>query len=168
MIRVLLASTALVAFLACHGCATVLAGGPTHLNVDVDAETENVRLDVRGVENDDVQLHRGARADVVLLRGSSYAIGVSAPGHDPALVTIKQSVHPAYWLNFVPLALGTGSFFYLAGGGTRGAWGGVIFFLGGAGATSLFSFVDTVTLNILRHDQHAVRVELRPSARVDR
>lgn len=168
MIRGLLASTALIAVLACHGCATVLAGGHTHLTVDVDAESENVRLDVRGIENDDVQSHRGAQASLMLLRGSSYAIGVSAPGHEPALVIIKRSVHPAYWLNFVPLGLGTGSFVYLASGSSGGALAGLALFLGSASVTSLFSFVDTVTMNILRHEQQAVRVELRPTAPVDR
>lgn len=166
-------SLGMAAAIACNGCATLLAGGPSHLDVEVQTPSEEVSVVVRGIDNEDEQLHEAASFRTTLDRKTAYAVGASAPGYEPALVVVKNSVHPAYYLNMIPMFAGLGLFIgsaavaftspdpvsvLLIGGGV--ALAGDLVSLAGA-------LIDQSTKSAWRHEQQAVTLKLEPTPSAD-
>jgi hypothetical protein len=150
----------LAAALAGQGCATLLGGNACLLDVDVEGAPPGTAATLIGVHNDVEVRELGLPVRrFALARGSSYALAVSAPGHKPELVLIKQQLSPYAAMELG--LMGVGLLGGLAGLVSRnsffGATGAGLVAAGGAGF-----LVDELTFNFVAFDHDHVVVKLEP------
>jgi hypothetical protein len=154
---------ALAAALACQGCGLAFYAGPGLLDVDVADAPPGTRIVLRGLENDVVRELPTHARQIPLPRGSSYAIGITAPGHKPALELIRKQPTPTLYLNSGLMIAGYGSCLYaLVSGNYQTALSAVLAGLAllgvGEGAALLERFTNTDST----FDRLDVKVKLEP------
>lgn len=98
----MIAALAATTLLTTSGCATLLAGGASQVDIAVDRPAENAVIVVRGINNDDLVTKAAQSYKATLQRNSPYAVAVSADGYEPQVLPVKLEVNPSYWLNLVP------------------------------------------------------------------
>lgn len=157
-----------MAVMMCNGCATILAGGPSRLDVVVQEPTASVSVAVRGIENDDERILRQATIQTIMERGSAYAVGASAPGYEPAVVIVKKTIEPTFWWNLAPMAVGLIAFgaLVLPAGTSGGASSngllitGAVLGVGGEVVSLVGIGVDAITKNVWRHETQRLTIIL--------
>lgn len=90
------------------GCASLVAGYPSPVDLTVDgAPAEDVHVTV----HDQTQpytwtLDRQAHVLIPLDRTHTYSITVARGDGKPQAVPLRRTIHPAVWLNALPVAVG--------------------------------------------------------------
>lgn len=96
------------ALLATTGCATLLAGSGSPIEVIVeDVPAEQTVIEVKSDRRSDDRVARNlVNYTTHLRRDMAYTVKVSRPGHQSAVVPLQRTLNP--WLvgDFVPMALG--------------------------------------------------------------
>lgn len=98
--------------LACQGCGLAFYSGPGLLDVEVADAPPGTRVVLQGLDNDLVRELPTHARQIALPRGSSYAIGITAPGHKPALELIRVLPTPTFFLNAAVAGVGVGTMYY--------------------------------------------------------
>ncbi|MDB5098637.1 MAG: hypothetical protein JWM80_3058 [Cyanobacteria bacterium RYN_339] len=150
----------LAASLLGQGCATILGSNQCLLDVDVENAPPGTAATLRGVMNDVEVRELGLPVRrFALARGSSYALGVSAPGHKPELIMIKPQLSPYAAAELGAMGIGlVGALLGLVSGNAFFGYTGTALF----GASGVGFLVDELTLNFIAFDRDHVVVKLEP------
>lgn len=105
-VRRLITTFVLVTSTLSSGCATIMSGGPSRLQVNVEGPETGVTTTVKGVNNEDEVTRKDRDFDVVLDRGSSYVVVASAQGYQHGIRVVKSETNPWLWANFGLMAAG--------------------------------------------------------------
>lgn len=91
---------------ASSGCATIMSGGQSRLQVNVEGPETGMTTTVRGVNNDEEVTRQDQHFDVVLDRQSSYVVVASAQGYQHGIRVVRSETNPWLWGNFGLMAAG--------------------------------------------------------------
>jgi hypothetical protein len=96
------------ALLANTGCATVLAGAGSPIEVVVaDVPAEQTVIEVKSDRRSDDRVARNlVNYTTHLRRDMAYTVKVSRPGHQTAVVPLQRTLNPWLVADFLPMALG--------------------------------------------------------------
>lgn len=93
---VLLALTTAVAL---SGCATLIGGGNSRLNVAVEEPRQDVEVRIVGLSNGETITRRSSSFSVSLNRNSDYKVVVHSPTYITEEVVIRRNIRPHFWGN---------------------------------------------------------------------
>jgi hypothetical protein len=162
----LIAAIALIALIGTlPGCATVLTGGPSRLDVEVAEPIEGTTIVVSGLHNGERLTHPGGRWRARLDHRSDYLVTATAPGLEAEPVMVQRSPNWIWLLNFVPVVISPVIAMPLAFGppnynGMR-AYETVTYSLMALGAGA--ALIDIATGHFQTHDRRTVRLEWKPA-----
>lgn len=157
---------ALTIALSTSGCATVLAGGPSHVDVTLDQPVDKVDVTLRNDKTGETQVLRDRQTFHPLLdKAADYTLTVSAPSIDTQTYHIGRTASPWLYLDGLPLVLGLVSI--VGGGAIAGSPSNSInasILTGVGGVLSLAGLgllgVDVLTGNALAHTPNPVTVDV--------
>ncbi|MNR82363.1 hypothetical protein D3C86_343450 [compost metagenome] len=129
---------ALTAAFSLSGCATLIGGGNSQIDVAVEEPRQDLEVRIIGLSNGETITRRASNFSVSLNRNSDYKIVVHSPSYVTEEVLVRRNVRPHFWANFCCTA-------------------GVIGFVGLG--------IDFFTHNMWEHDKNRVDVRLQKERR---
>jgi hypothetical protein len=150
---------AVAGLLACPGCATVFAGGPSLVDVEVEGPAEGVELLVSGTDDARVLHVDGRRTRLTLDRGATYAVMATAQGYKAEIGAIRTTTNPAVYLDVAPALAG------LLAGGLLGNTTSASSLSSGLVLVSLGLYAaDLLTHAASKHEANYLSLKLGPEA----
>jgi len=126
---------ALSAAFSLSGCATLIGGGNSQIDVAVEEPRQDLEVRIIGLSNGETITRRASNFSVSLNRNSDYKIVVYSPNYVTEEVLVRRNIRPQFWANFCCFTSVVG--------------------LG----------IDFVTHNMWEHDKHNVNVRLQKERR---
>ncbi len=117
------------------GCATLIGGGNSRLDVAVEEPSQDVEVRIVGLSNGESITRRSSNFSVSLNRNSDYKITVHSPRYQTEEVLVRRNIRPMFWGNIC-------------------CFGGIL----GLG-------IDYVTHNMWEHDKGTLNVRLEKERR---
>ncbi len=91
---------ALTAVVSSAGCATLIGGGNSRLDVAVEDPRQDVEVRIVGLANGETITRRATNFSVSLNRNSDYKITVHSPRYSTEEVLVRRNIRPIFWANF--------------------------------------------------------------------
>lgn len=91
---------ALTAAMSATGCATLMSGGNSRLEVSVEEPRQDVEVRIVGISNGETITRRASNFAVSLNRNSDYKITVHSPRYTTEEVLVRRNIRPQFWVNF--------------------------------------------------------------------
>jgi len=126
---------ALTAAVSLTGCATLIGGGNSQIQVAVEEPRQDLEVRIVGLSNGETITRRASSFSVSLNRNSDYKVTVHSPNYVTEEVLIRRNIRPHFWANIC-------------------CFGGIL----GLG-------IDFVTHNMWEHDKNNVNVRLQKERR---
>lgn len=147
------------------GCATMMNGGPSVVDVAVEHPRQHVTTTVTATATQQRTQQTTPDFQYVLDKGSDYVLTVQSPGYQAEQVAVKRSLHPAFWGDLAwlsPLAV-LAAYMLINARGSEGLG----YVLGPLAAVTapvglVATLVDTANGSLWTHDPRQVRVRLLP------
>lgn len=105
-LRPILMTLALASAIAASGCATLMGGGPSDLDVNVTEPRRDVEVRIENLATGETIIQRQPEFTVTLSRAADYQVTVRSPLYTTREIHIGRSIRPVFWLNVLNLGLG--------------------------------------------------------------
>lgn len=101
-----LLTTVLTTAVLTSGCATLIGGGSSELDVDVAEPRRDLEVRIENLSSGETIIQRQPEFSVSLSRASDYKVTVRSPLYRTQEVQIGRSIRPVFWLNVLNLGVG--------------------------------------------------------------